>query len=56
MRKTLAKLTLHRETLRRLEPCELGAARGADFPTLFCPTVNNTCDLTCDLCVTGNCA
>lgn len=55
MRKALAKLMLHRETLRRLENRELGKVWGADFPTRVCPTANNTCDLTCDLCVTGNC-
>lgn len=55
MKKTLAKLTLHRETLRHLETRALRQARGADFPTLPCPSAGNTCDLTCDLCITNFC-
>lgn len=57
MKKALGKLDLHRETLRRLQDPHLARARGGTgLPTVVCPTENNTCFLTCDLCVTGNCS
>lgn len=57
MKRTPRKLDLHRETLRHLQSPELARARaGTGVATVACPTKNNTCDLTCDLCVTGNCS
>lgn len=57
MKRTPGKLHLHRETLRHLQHSELTRARGGTgVATVVCPTANNTCDLTCDLCVTGNCS
>ena len=57
MKRTLSKLHLHRETLRHLQNPELVRVRaGTAVATVACPTKNNACDLTCDLCVTGNCS
>lgn len=58
MKKSPRKLQLNRETLRSLQAPTLAQVHGATgFPTLVCPTFGpgNTCDLTCDLCITPAC-
>lgn len=57
MKKSPRMLHLHRETLHRLQLPPLAQVQGGTgIATVVCPTVNNTCDFTCDLCVTGNCS
>lgn len=55
MKKSSKKLSLSRETVRRLQAPDLAHAQGGTVvATAVCPTAGpgNTCDLTCDLCVT----
>lgn len=55
MKKSPRKLSLSRETVRRLQAPDLTrAGGGTGIATAVCPTFGpgNTCDLTCDLCVT----